>query len=238
MYTITSKDNNKIKYACSLKESKYRKKYQQFLGETFKSLEMAISSNIVTDVFVTEWKDIPEDINQYIVSEEVLKKISSNVNPEVVFIADIKEIAPKKLDKILYLDHISDPGNMGTIIRTALAFSLDLVLISEDSVSIYNEKVINASKGAIYKMPIKIGKLKDYINGHQVVVTSLNEKSKSLYDISFKDKVILVVGNESHGVDKEILDLATDVVKIPIDNIDSLNVGVATGILIAELSRK
>lgn len=229
---ITSKENKKVKFALSLKENKYRKLNKMFLAETSKSLEMAIKHNMVVETFSTSWLDIPEEIPQNIVSEEILKKLSSNVTPEgVVFIAKENEIKPLKEDKILYLDHISDPGNMGTIIRTALAFDYDLIVVSENSVSIYNEKVVNSSKGAIFAIPIVIGDLTPYLNSHQIIVSLLSEDSISLDELKVESKFVLVLGNESHGVKREAKRSATVKVKISIKNIDSLNVAVAGGIL-------
>ena len=233
---ITSKDNKRVKYALSLKENKYRKINKEFLAETFKSLEMAINSDMVLETFSTEWLDIPENITQNIVSEDILKKLSSNVNPEgVVFIAKEREIKKSNPHKILYLDHISDPGNMGTLIRTALAFNYDLVIVSSDSVSIYNEKVVNASKGAIFAIDVISGDISNYKDSHQIIVSTLSEDSIALDDIIYKEDFILVLGNESHGVSENIIKLADNKIKIPIQNVDSLNVAVAGGILMNKI---
>ncbi|MCQ2802869.1 MAG: RNA methyltransferase [Bacilli bacterium] len=234
---ITSKENKQIKFALSLKENKYRKINKMFLAETYKSLEMALKNNVVVCTFsLCQIEGINDEIDQYIVSEEILKKLSSNVSPEgVVFIAKEVEIAPKKEEKILYLDHISDPGNMGTLIRTALAFDYDLVVVSENSVSIYNEKVINSSKGAIFAMPIKVGDLTPYLSTHQIIVSLLSDDSISLDELKVNDKFVLILGNESHGVKRESKRSATVKVKIPIKNIDSLNVAVAGGILMNKI---
>ena len=233
---ITSKDNPRVKFACSLKENKYRQIHKMFLAETFKSLEMAVSANVVTEVFTLEYLDLPEEITQNLVSEEVLKKISSNVNPEgVVFICKMMDLEVNEPKKILYLDEITDPGNMGTLLRTALAFSYDLVVTSEKCVSIYNEKVINSSKGAIFKMPVRKGRLKEYKEGRTVIVSTLSDKSVSLDEVKVPSNFVLVLGNESRGVSKDTLALADIEVKIPISNIDSLNVSVAGGILMNKI---
>lgn len=229
---ITSKDNPRVKFACSLKESKYRKQNHMFLAETFKSLEMALLHHEVVEVFTTKWLDIPDNIPQNLVSEDVLKKISSNVNPEgVVFIAKMREYNNEKYNKILYLDGVNDPGNVGTLIRTALAFNYDAVFVSEDSCSIYNEKVINATKGAIFALPVFEKDIKNIIDGHQTIVSTLDNDSVDLNNIDVPDRFILVLGNESHGVRKEVAALADKKVKINIQNIDSLNVAIAGGIL-------
>ena len=142
---ITSKDNGRIKFAASLKEKKYREMHKMFLAETKKTLEMALKKNLVSEVFTTEFLDIPEEIMQNIVPEDLIKKLSNNVNPDgVVFIAKMLEDEVNNPKKILYLDEINDPGNMGTLIRTALAFSYDLIVLSDNCVSIYNEKVVNS----------------------------------------------------------------------------------------------
>ena len=233
---ITSKDNNRIKFASSLKEKKYREEHKMLLAETFKSLEMALKHHQVVEVFTTEYIDIPEEIPQYIVTPELLKKISSNVNPEgVIFIAKMREEEVKEPHKILYLDEITDPGNMGTLIRTALAFNYDLVVVSENSVSIYNEKVVNASKGAIFAIPVIKGKLSNYKNTHQIIVSMLSNKAIPLDEIKYDENFVLVLGNESRGVNKEIRSLANIEVIIPINNIDSLNVSVAGGILMNKI---
>ena len=229
---ITSRNNERVKFAYSLKDNKNRKKYQMFLAETFKSLQMAIKNKCVAEIFATEYVDAPEEIPQNIVSIDVLKKLSSNVNPEgVVFIARMQPLEVKEPHKILYLDSISDPGNMGTLLRTALAFSYDLVVLSESCVSIYNEKVINSSKGAIFEIPTKIARLIDYKQTHQIIVSNLSKKAIDFEKIVIPKDFVLVLGSESHGVSKDIIKLADYEVIIPIENIDSLNVAVAGGIL-------
>ena len=233
---ITSKDNGRIKFASSLKEKKYREENKMFLAETKKALEMALKANRVSEVFTTEYLDIPEEIPQYLVSEELLKRISNNVNPEgVVFIAKMDDSEIKTANKILYLDEITDPGNMGTLIRTALAFSYDLVIVSENCVSIYNEKVVNSSKGAIFNIPVRKGKLSKYKGSHQIIVSMLSKKAINLDEVEIKDKFVLVLGNESRGVSSETRQLADIEVIIPINNIDSLNVAVAGGILMNKI---
>ncbi|MCQ2814816.1 MAG: RNA methyltransferase [Bacilli bacterium] len=229
---ITSKDNPRVKFAYSLKDSKTRKENKMFLGETKKSMDMALEAGVLLEVFALEWLSLPDNIQQNLVSIDVLKKISNNVNPEVVFIAKDIDLKPTKMEKLVYLDHIQDPGNMGTIIRTALAFNYDAVILSKDCVSIYNEKVLNSSKGAIYKMPTFIDELIKYKKSHQIIVSTLGKDSEPFDSISLNRNFIIVLGNEAHGVNDEVLKLADKKVKIPVQNIDSLNVSVAAGILL------
>ena len=230
---ITSKDNNKLKHAASLKESKYRHEYQEFLAEGKKSLDMALKAGCVKEIFtVQEIKEVPYETTQYIVDSSLLKKISSTVNPEgVIFVCNIVNRKPKKLNKVVYLDHVSDPGNVGTIIRTALAFSYDAVIFSEGCCDAYNDKVVAASKGAIFQMPILHGSLDEYKEDREVIVSALSDKAIDIRDVKVPKSFILVVGNEANGVTSETMAKASVLVKIEINNIDSLNVAIATGIL-------
>ena len=234
---ISSKDNNKLKHAASLKESKYRREYQEFLAEGKKALEMALKSGNVKEIFtVKPLENVPSDIVQYIVKPELLNKVSSSVNPEgVVFVNNIVNRKPKKLDKVVYLDHLNDPGNVGTILRTALAFDYDAVIFSEGSCDPYNEKVVAASKGAIFSLPILNGNLKEYVYGKEVIVSALTERAIDIKELKTPKSFILVVGNEANGVSDETMKLASVITKIEIKNIDSLNVAIATGILMDHL---
>ncbi len=230
---ITSPQNNKIKHATSLKLGKYRQQYQEFLAEGYKSLELALQAGIVKEIFtLKEIPNIKQDIVQYIVNLPLLKKLSSTQNPEgVVFVCLKQNKKPKKLDKVVYLDKISDPGNMGTIIRTAFAFNYDAVILSDECCDPYNEKVVAASKGAIFLIPVIQQDLSSLKEKRTIVVSTLSEKAQELNDVHINKPFVLVLGNEAHGVSESSLLLADVLVKIDISNIDSLNVSVAAGIL-------
>ena len=234
---IDSKQNNKIKHAASLKESKYRKEYQEFLAEGKKALDLAVFSKNIKEIFtLKEIPDVPQEITQYIVKKDVLEKISLSGSPEgIVFISQIVNRNAKHARKVVYLDRVSDPGNVGTIIRTALAFSYDAVILSDGCCDPYNEKAVSASKGGIFLMPVIHGKLEDYSEGRKVIVSALSDKAVSSDELECKDPFVLVVGNEAAGVSPDIIKKADIVTKIPIDNIDSLNVAVAAGILMNKL---
>lgn len=232
--TINSKQNNKIKEAASLKENKNRKKTNLFLSEGYKNLEMALKNNAVKEIFtLKEIEGIDANIDQYIISEEILNKLTTSKNPEgVCFVCEKLDLKPEKLKKIIYLDILQDPGNVGTIIRTALAFDYDLICMSKNCVDIYNDKVIAASKGAIFEMPIETDcDIEKFKNNYPIIVSTLDDKSKNLDEIKQLDKFVLVIGNEAHGVSQEIIEIASEKVKISIKNIDSLNAAIAAGIL-------
>ena len=234
---IESKENNKIKHAASLKESKYRKEYGEFLAEGKKALDLALCAKNVKEIFTLKaLENIPNDITQYVVKPDLLKKISLTGSPEgIVFVSQIVERKPKRLNKVVYLDHVNDPGNVGTIMRTALAFSYDAIILSEGSCDPYNEKVVSASKGAIFQLPILRGELSEFREDKTVIVSALSDKAKDLKELETPKSFILVVGNEASGVSKETLESADIVTKIDINNIDSLNVAVAAGILMNHL---
>ena len=236
MNKITSKENQKIKELIKLYDNKYRKEKSLFIVEGYHLLEMALSNNLVKEIYtLKEIEGIDKSIPQYQISEDILKKISKTKSPQgVVAICHFKKEKPIG-NRLIYLDNIQDPGNLGTILRSALAFSYFDVVISSDSVSLYNEKVISASQGAIFKLNILLDKDASYLNrlkedGYQLISTALKD-SKNINEIKLKDKYVLIFGNEGQGIRKEILDISNDKLRIDMDNIDSLNVGVAASIL-------
>lgn len=235
MIEITSKNNQKIKDAASLRVKKYRQEKGLFLMEGLKNLEMALRFGKVKEIYTCI--GLPKlkkpDIEVYKVNDEIIRKLAYSENPEgVVFVCEyVKPLKTRdSYNKIIYLDHISDPGNLGTIIRTAVAFNYDAVILSEGSVDLYNEKVLAATKGAIFAIDILTDDIRNY--DVPIIVSTLNDKSEPLHKFGKLSEFILVLGNESHGVSKEICDIADQFVKIEMsDNIDSLNVAVAAGIL-------
>ena len=235
MLEILSKNNQKIKEACALKMKKVRLEKRLFLMEGIKNFDMALKYGKVKQVFTTiGLPKIKQDVEAYKVNDEVLRKLANSDNPEgIVFVCEQLEPRKDKIDyhKIVYLDQINDPGNLGTILRTAVAFDYDAVILSKSSVDLYNEKVIAASKGAIFLIDAYYDDISNYTEGRQVIVSALDD-AIPLSQLEKPKDFVLVLGNESHGVSEEVLKLANKVVKIEMnDNIDSLNVGVAAGIL-------
>ena len=236
---ITSRTNQKIVHAAKLKTKAGIKEYNEFLVEGIKSIELALQAGLVKEIFTLKQLDVDEKIPQFLVNEMIIEKISFSKNPEgVVAVCEtLPNVQPKKFNKVVYLDNVQDPGNMGTIIRTALAFNYDAIILGEDCVSIYNPKVVAASKGAIFLIPILIGELSDYRKNHVVITSTLNEKSISLEKLENNKPFILVLGNEAHGVSEKVIEESDIFVKIPIENIDSLNVASAGSILMYHLAK-
>lgn len=233
---IDSRQNPKIKELVKLSNAKYSKEQKLFKIEGFHAFEMARESGVLKSVFVT--KEIQNlDVPQYLVSPQIMESISSAKSPQgIICVCDyIKEKKPTS-SKILLLDDVSDPGNLGTLLRTALAFGFDDVILRVGC-SQYNEKVLQSTQGAIFNLNIlnnyDIESLKDY----QIIATEI-KGSVDLSTVKPESKFILVLGNEAHGVSKEILKIADKRVRINIQNIESLNVAVAGAIAMFELSKK
>lgn len=235
MLEILSKNNQKIKDACALKLKKVRTEKHLFLMEGIKNFDMALKYGKVKQVFTTiGLPKIKQDVEAYRVNNEVLRKLANSDNPEgIVFVCEQLEPRKDKKDyhKIVYLDQINDPGNLGTILRTAVAFNYDAVILSKSSVDLYNEKVVAASKGSIFMIDAFYDDINNYTSKYQIIASALDD-AVSLESVKKPKDFVLVLGNESHGVSEEVLKLANTVVKIDMnDNIDSLNVAIAGGIL-------
>ena len=167
-----------------------------------------------------------------IVNESVISKLSEFKCPSKILGVAHYEKRELTGKRFIYLDNVQDPGNVGTIIRTALSFSYDALILSPGSASIYNEKVIQASKGGVFRLPIFEGISLDSLKeqGYQVISTALHGAVDYL---TFKpaEKFILVFGNEGQGISLDTLHKSDALIKIEMNNIDSLNVAVAAGIL-------
>ena len=234
---ISSKQNTKIKEIGKLiSDNSYRKERKEFVIEGFHLLEMALEDRLVKAIFSLEpIKNIDEKITNYIVSEDILKKISTQKNPQgVVAICSMRKEKEISHNNVLYLDGVSDPGNLGTLLRTALAFSFKDVILSKGSVSLYNEKTISSSQGAIFRLNIISGDEQNLINlkekGYKILATEI-KGSVVLKNIKKSDKQVLILGNEAHGVNEKILNLADERIRIDINEIESLNVAICGAIM-------
>ena len=234
---ISSKQNTKIKEIGKLiSDNSYRKERKEFVIEGFHLLEMALEDRLVKAIFSLEpLKNIDEKITNYIVSEDILKKISTQKNPQgVVAICSMRKEKEISHNNVLYLDGVSDPGNLGTLLRTALAFSFKDVILSKGSVSLYNEKTISSSQGAIFRLNIISGDEQNLINlkekGYKNLATEI-KGSVELKNIKKSDKQVLILGNEAHGVNEKILNLADERIRIDINEIESLNVAICGAIM-------
>lgn len=241
---ITSVDNKKIKRYVSLKTSKGRKEEGLFIVEGMHMCYEANKNGLLVDLLVLEKTDIsfnyPGEITY--VTGNVLKKVSSLSNPTGI-IGICKIVDNEKIigNHILILDEVQDPGNIGTIIRSSCAFNVDTIILSNNSCDIYNDKILRSTQGMIFNMNIIYGDLLEIIprlhdNGYTILGTNVND-GIDVRDVKV-NKFALIMGNEGNGVSSEISNLCDKNLYIKMnDDCESLNVGVATSILLYELDR-
>jgi len=239
---ITSLDNNKVKEVVKLQSKKYRDLTNSFVVETEHLVEEAEKAGIVKDLFLVEDEFVDRD-DTYFVTPEVMKKMSSMESPSNVLAVCEKSNSKEIIGtKILLLDGVQDPGNLGTIIRSSVAFGVDTIILSLDTVDLYNPKVIRASEGMFCHINIITMDLSDAINiikNSNIPVYGTNVESGSdVSSITDKSSYALVMGNEGNGVKPNIQELCDKNLYIPMNGkCESLNVGVACSILLYELGR-
>ena len=225
---ITSLDNPKIKYLASLSKAKERKQEQKFIVEGKHLVDEAKKQNVLIEAYSIEEKE------GYIqVSPSVMKKIS-NTNTLVSEIGLCKMLEKRELsNKLLLLDGVQDPGNMGALIRSAKAFGFDTIILGDGCVDIYNDKVIRSSQGAIFKLNFITSNIKDFILSHkEYKIYGTNVVNGiPMEDVMKEGKLGIVLGNEGNGISKETSSVIEKNIYIPMENTESLNVSVAGGIL-------
>ncbi len=240
---ITSKSNNKIKEARKLLDSKYSKNKELFLIEGENLVYEAIKNNLLVDLFVLENEVVDFKFDYNYVTLDVMKSLSNlKSTPRVIGIS--KYINKNNIgNKIVLLDDIQDPGNAGTIIRNSVAFGIDTVIFSNNSVNPYNEKVLRSTGGMIYNINIKISSIEKEINdikskGITLIGTSL-KKTKPLNELDKKEKFAIIFGNEGNGVKEDLLNKCDEIVRIDMmDDCESLNVGVSNGIILYHMFKR
>lgn len=247
---ITSKTNELIKHIKSLHIKKERDENKEFIVEGKKVVREAIEANfkivkiIVCEDLLKEKYENKKFEVEY-VDENIFKYISDTQTPQgILAVVKKPEYSEKCGEKIFALDNVQDPGNVGTIIRTLDSAGINTLLLSENCADEYNMKVIRSTMGAIFRVNIyresnlkeKLKKLKD--ENYKIVVTDLDTDA-NLFEYTFPDKAIIVIGNESKGVSKEIKDIADVKIKIPmVGKTESLNAGVAASLIAYEILRK
>ena len=239
---ITSLDNKKIKDVVKLQNKKYRDLTNTFVVETTHLVEEVEKAGIVKELFLVEDEFVDRD-DTYFITKDIMKKISSMESPSNVLAVCEKSNSKEIIgSKILLLDEIQDPGNLGTIIRSSAAFGVTTIILSNDTVDLYNSKVIRASEGMFCHINIITMDLEEAIKeikekGIKVYGTNV-VNGKEVNTISDKSSYALVMGNEGNGVKKHIQELCDENLYIPMnESCESLNVGVACSILLYELGR-
>ena len=237
---ITSKDNSRVKEIRKLMNKKYSNEMGLFVIDGENLIEEAIKNNCLVELYALEGSSVRFDFEYNTFSEEVMKSLTDMKSlPRLIGIASYSK--NKDLGKrIVLLDEIQDPGNAGTIIRNAVAFGVDSVVFSKNSVSPYNEKVLRSTGGMIFNINIIIDDLDNVIDKLKeedtiLIGTSLNTDTY-LENFEKIDKFAIIFGNEGNGVRESLLNRCDKLIKIRMDDkCESLNVGVSTGIVLYHL---
>ncbi len=257
---ITSKDNETIKHIKKLKEKKYREEYHEFIIEGAKMIEEAINENaniksiIICDDCKTQ-SAIPNELmyeiakkNCIYVDQKIFSTITDVINPQGIMA--VVEKSDNKLleidytqDVYLILDNIQDPGNIGTILRTADSLDIKQIIVSKGTADVYNLKVVRSTMGAIFRVKVieveDLTKVIKEMKKRKIEVCATDLRTdKSIYDIDY-NKTAIVIGNEANGVSEKVLEEASTRIKIPmLGKTESLNAAVATSVILYEAYRK
>ena len=238
----TSIDNKKIKELKKLNMKKYRDDSNLFLVEGEHLVLEAYKKGVLKELLLEENTKLDLDVETSYLSHNVIKYISELDNPSNI-IGVCEKIGEQELgNKILVLDDIQDPGNLGTIIRSAVAFNIDTIVVSTNTVDIYNSKVIRASQGMIFNINILKRDLNEFIpeikkEGYKIYATKV-DNGKSLKSLEIEKKFAIIMGNEGNGVHDYLLDLADTYLYIDMNkSCESLNVAIATSIILYELDK-
>lgn len=252
--TIKSKENNNIKTVHKLALKKYRNKLNRFGVENWVIILDAFKSGYdFEEIFLTKEfvqknrKEIDllreriEEDRFFLIDEKVNKHISQLTSPSGVLA--VYKIPDSKIEEgkaVIYLNNISDPGNLGTILRTCLAFNFRNVIIDDGCVDVYNHKTVNAAKESLFKINIFKDISREWIGNTKLpIYVTLPDQGKSLKGFTPVEKFCLVLGGESDGVDGKIITKAKEKINIKTSSsIESLNVAVSASIILYEFFNK
>lgn len=253
MLEITSSSNNKCKYIKSLAQKKAREKSGEYTIEGIKSVRDAINSGrAITALYVSfsfydkEAFDYPDNVQLYKVADGVFEKMCDTKAPQGILAAVKMSENDFDVDlskAYIYCDNLNDPGNLGTIIRTADAAGFDGVLLSQGCADLYSPKTVRSSMGSFFNMKVMKNVTKEQLAGYkekgfQLIGGALSENTVDYRSADMTKPTIIVIGNEANGISDEVMEMCT-CVKIPIfGKAESLNAGVAAAILMYELVRQ
>ncbi len=251
---------NKIKFINSLKKKKHRNETGLFIAEGVKLVSEILASGFRVPLLCAtpEWSEATAyksqaNIKELItITQEELKRISGQSNPNQVLALveqPAQEINEEKMlnELSLVLDSINDPGNLGTIIRIADWFGISNLICSQDTVDVYNPKVIQSTMGSICRVTVQYRVLNEflakYYNSEDFIIYGSSLEGKNIFDAPLSSKGFIVMGNESHGISQELLPYINTQLYIPNYSrvsgyrAESLNVSVAAGIICAEFRK-
>ncbi|MBL4706880.1 MAG: RNA methyltransferase [Flavobacteriales bacterium] len=240
MIGLTKKEEKLI---VSLQQKKYRKQESLFVVEGVKVVEEALNSGFNVRFVASSIEFESKKVELKSCDDRVMQRISAfKTPPGILAVVEIPEEV-KAVDSPITLlaEKIQDPGNLGTIIRTADALGVKTMICSPDCVDHFSSKVVQASMGSIFRMQIVRTDLVEYINGipKSTSIYAAHLKGENLYEKKLIAPAILVVGNESQGISEDLMDMVSDPIKIPMQGeVESFNVSIATAIILGEFSRQ
>ncbi len=251
---LLSPTNDKIKYIKKLSKRSFREKENSFIVEGKRSVSDAIENGaeisyiIVRDGVLPEF---PQDIPVFSTDAKTFSDITDTESPQdMLAVAKIKSPSLLNILKgepalIIYLDRIQDPGNLGTIIRTADARGDAAVILSKETVDLFNSKTVRSTMSSIFNLPIMKDAVTEDVfpilkeNGYRIISGALEEDSKDLYSCNLEGKCVIVIGNEANGVSPYVLENSDEKCIIPMNGkAESLNAAVSAGIMMYEHLRQ
>lgn len=260
---ITSRKNPKIsRFRALMREKKARDESGIFAAEGEKLFYEAVNSGLMPkEILITEkfsennskfCEFAAKLCNTDIISTDLAEYISDTRSPQGVFFTlalldksvNLTTIynMPRVISRIIALDGVQDPGNVGAIIRSCDAFGVDGFILSEACADIHSPKVIRSATGSAFRLPVCRGDLTEILpelksRGFTIIGAVLNENAKELGSFSFPEKTAVVIGNEGAGISKEVQKLCAEEIYIPVKNAESLNAAVAASIIIYQLQK-
>jgi len=235
---------NQIKLINSLQQKKYRKLHNLFIAEGKKVIQELIDAKFnLEHLFVTKENLFDNKHQPVLIADVDLKKITALTTAnDCLAVFKTKEISFKESSGLeLALDDIKDPGNMGTIIRLCDWFGISRIVCTEESVDIYNPKVVQATMGSLARVEVVYTDLKSYIKNANTEVFGTFMEGENIYKQTLPTSGIIVMGNEANGISRDIEKLVTQKISIPrfgtLQQTESLNVATATAIILSEFKR-
>lgn len=239
----SSISNNKIKDLKKLNSKKYRDLNDLFLVDGEHLVLEAFNSGYLDELILLEGTNFSLDIKTSYVTTDVMKYISCLDNPNGIMGVCRKKKSVLSGDKVVILDDIQDPGNLGTIIRSCVAFNVDTLVLTNGCVDLYNPKVIRSTQGMLFKLNIIIvDDICEFVSNlkckkYKIYSTRVNG-GNSLKTIEKSSRFAIIMGNEGNGVRDSLMDLADSYLYIDMNpSCESLNVGCATSIILYELDK-
>lgn len=256
---LTGLQNPVVKAAAELKQKKHRQQQGLFLAEGLRTVEEAVREQAAESIFYTPIEDertravleeaAAQQVKLYCVSEAVMKKIADTETPQgIIACCRMQEARLEELlasgKMLLVLDRVGDPGNVGTMLRTADAAGIGGVVLLKGSVDAYSPKVVRSTMGSLFHVPVLSGISEEAFvraaqrAGYQLLVTAL-DGADNLYKAELSGRIAFVMGNEAGGVSSSLLQAADKRVYIPmLGRAESLNVAMAAGIVMFEALRR